>query len=97
MQKLVTRTASFEPSTFNKEKNTLQVVFSTGAEVAPYDLEGQYIERLSLEPSAVDLSELIGGPVLDNHDRFTGARAILGIVETAAVDGERGVAIQSTP
>ncbi|MEZ5398615.1 MAG: HK97 family phage prohead protease [Bryobacteraceae bacterium] len=50
------------------------------------------MERLSLEPGAVNLAELIGGPVLDAHDRFSGVRAILGVVETAAVNGTRGVA-----
>jgi hypothetical protein len=81
-----------EPSTFNADKRTVQVVFSTGADVTRSDLEGQYIERLSLEPAAVDLSQLIGGPVLDNHDRFSSVRAVLGVVTDAAVDGTRGVA-----
>ncbi len=92
MNNLLTRAATFEPSTFDKNKRTVQVVFSTGADVTRSDFEGPYVERLSLEPGAVDLSQLIGGPVLDNHDRFSGVRAILGVVETAAVDGQRGVA-----
>jgi phage head maturation protease len=89
---ILTRTAAFEPSSFDTEQRTVQVVFSTGADVERSDFEGPYIERLSMDPSAVDLSQLIGGPVLDNHDRFSGVRAILGVVETAAVDGKRGVA-----
>ncbi len=89
---LLTRAATFEPSTFNKDKRTVGVVFSTGADVMRSDFEGPYVERLSMESAAVDLSQLIGGPVLDNHDRFSGVRAILGVVETAAVDGQRGVA-----
>ena len=56
------------------------------------DWEGPYVERLSMEPAAVDLSQFKGGPVLDNHDRFSGVRSILGIVEDASVDGKRGVA-----
>jgi hypothetical protein len=86
------RTAAFEPSTYNPERRTVQVVFSTGADVMRSDFEGPYIERLSLEPGAVDLSQLIGGPVLDNHDRFTSVRAVLGVVTDASVDGKRGVA-----
>ena len=70
----------------------MQVIFSTGADVVRNDFEGAYIERLDLSPDAVDLSRLRGAPVLDNHDRFGGVSAILGVVETAAVDGKRGVA-----
>lgn len=89
---ILTRAALFEPSTFDEKKRTVQVVFSTGADVMRADYEGAYIERLSMDPGAVDLSKLIGGPVLDNHDRFSGVRSILGVVETASVDGTRGVA-----
>jgi len=89
---LITRAATFEPSTFNNDKRSVQVVFTTGADVQRNDFEGPYIERLSMEPTAVDLSQLIGGPLLDNHDRFTSVRAVLGVVTDAAVDGKRGVA-----
>jgi len=89
---LLSRAAAFQPSSYNPDRRTVDVVFSTGADVQRADFEGQYIERLSMERDAVDLSELIGGPVLDNHDRFSGVRAILGVVETATVDGKRGVA-----
>ncbi|MFN7918914.1 MAG: HK97 family phage prohead protease [Bryobacteraceae bacterium] len=57
-----------------------------------FDFEGAYLERLDMSPEAVDLSQLRGAPVLDNHDRFGGVSAILGVVESAAVDGKRGVA-----
>jgi len=89
---ILTRTAAFEPSTYNPEQRTVQVVFSTGADVERSDFEGPYIERLSMDPSAVDLSQLIGGPVLDNHDRFSSVRAVLGVVTEASVDGKRGEA-----
>ncbi len=89
---VLTRAAAFEPSTYNPERRTVQVVFSTGADVMRSDFEGPYIERLSMAPAAVDLSQLIGGPVLDNHDRFSSVRAVLGVVTDASVDGKRGVA-----
>ena len=89
---VLTRAAAFEPATYDPEKRTVQVVFSTGADVMRSDFEGPYIERLSMDPSAVDLSHLIGGPVLDNHDRFSSVRSVLGVVTDASVDGQRGVA-----
>lgn len=92
MSDVLLRAATFEPTTYNPEKRTVQVIFSTGADVQRSDFEGPYIERLSMEPAAVDLSQLIGGPVLDNHDRFASVRAVLGVVETATVDGQRGLA-----
>jgi phage head maturation protease len=90
---LLTRRATFEPTTFDASTNTIRVVFSAGADVARRDLGGEYIERLSLAPEAVDLSLLRGAPVLNNHDRYSGVEAILGVVEDASVDGQRGEAV----
>jgi phage major head subunit gpT-like protein/phage head maturation protease len=91
MEELVTRTATLEPATFDPERRTVEVVFATTAPVRRFDLEGPYQERLDLSPGAVDLSQLIGGPVLNSHDRMD-VNSILGVVESAQVDGERGVA-----
>ncbi|MBI4906600.1 MAG: peptidase U35 [Acidobacteria bacterium] len=88
---VLTRGATFEPSTFNAESNTVSVVFSTGAETTRWDGQGQFIERLDMTPAAVDLTRLNGGPVLANHDRFS-VDSVLGIVETSTVDGTRGTA-----
>jgi len=90
---LFTRSAAFEPTSFDAEHNTVRVVFSTGAEVKRRDLAGEYLERLSLDPAAVDLSLLRGAPVLNNHDHYSGVEAILGVVEDAVVDGSRGEAV----
>jgi len=92
-QDLFIRSGTFEASTFDAERNTVHVVFSTGADVKRRDIEGEYLERLSLEPEAVDLSLLRGAPVLNNHDRYSGVEAILGVVENAQVDGKRGEAV----
>ena len=90
---LLTRSATFEPETFDAERNTVRVIFSTGADVKRRDLSGEYLERLSLDPAAVDLTFLRGAPVLNNHDHYSGVEAILGVVEDASVDGSRGEAL----
>ncbi len=91
MNDILTRAATFAPATFNAADNTVDVVFSTGAGVLRFDAEGQYLEMLDMSPGAVDLSQLIGGPVLDSHNRG-GVNAVLGVVESAATDGARGLA-----
>jgi hypothetical protein len=68
-------------------------VFSSGAEVIRRDLSGEFVERLSLAPESVDLSLLRGAPVLNNHNRYSGVESILGVVEDASVDGQRGEAV----
>jgi len=88
---LLHRSAAFQPQSFNPETRTVSVIFSSGAPVRRLDFDGPYEERLDLAPEAVDLSELIGGPVLNSHDRFD-VNSILGVVETAQVDGQRGTA-----
>lgn len=55
-------------------------------------MAGQYIERLSLAPEAVDLSRLQGASVLDAH-RQSAVRDVLGSVQSATVDGQRGTAL----
>lgn len=91
MNELITRSAALEPSTFDAEKRTVSVVFASNAPVRRVDLDGAYEERLDMTPAAVDLSELIGGPVLNSHNR-SDVNAVLGVVASAQVDGERGAA-----
>ncbi len=89
---LLTRRATLAPATADPETRTVEVVWSTGAPVRRRDMAGQYIERLSLAPEAVDLSRLEGASVLDAH-RQTAVRDVLGSVRSAAVDGKRGTAL----
>jgi len=88
----LTRRATLAPATADPEARTVEVVWSTGAPVRRRDMAGQYIERLSLAPEAVDLSRLEGASVLDAH-RQTAVRDVLGSVRSAAVDGKRGTAL----
>ncbi|MFN3313256.1 MAG: prohead protease/major capsid protein fusion protein [Hyphomonas sp.] len=89
---LLTRRASLKPQTVNVVERNVEVVWSTGAPVRRRDMAGHYIERLSLDPQAVDLSRLEGASVLDAH-RQTAVRDVLGSVRSAAVDGKRGTAL----
>jgi phage major head subunit gpT-like protein/phage head maturation protease len=91
MNELNIRSAALEPSTFDAENRTVSVVFASNAPVRRMDLDGAYEERLEMTQAAVDLTELIGGPVLNSHNR-SDVNAVLGVVEAAVVDGERGTA-----
>ncbi|WP_345784595.1 prohead protease/major capsid protein fusion protein [Ruixingdingia sedimenti] len=89
---MLTRRATLAPASADPEARTVEVVWSTGAPVRRRDMAGQYIERLSLAPEAVDLTRLEGASVLDAH-RQTAVRDVLGSVRSAAVDGKRGTAL----
>ncbi|MBK5927229.1 prohead protease/major capsid protein fusion protein [Rhodobaculum claviforme] len=89
---LLTRRATLTPATADPEARTVEVIWSTGAPVRRRDMAGPYIERLSLDPQAVDLSRLESASVLDAH-RQTAVRDVLGSVRSAAVDGKRGTAV----
>jgi phage head maturation protease len=89
---LLTRRANLAPASADRDARTVEVIWSTGAPVRRRDMAGQYIERLSLAPEAVDLSRLQGASVLDAH-RQSAVRDVLGNVQSAAVDGQRGTAM----
>lgn len=89
---LLTRRADLAPATADRDARTVEVIWSTGAPVRRRDMAGEYIERLSLDPEAVDLSRLEGASVLDAH-RQSAVRDVLGSVRKAAVDGRRGTAL----
>jgi phage head maturation protease len=90
--RLLTRRADLAPTSADRNARTVEVVWSTGAPVRRRDMAGQYVERLSLAPEAVDLSRLQGASVLDAH-RQSAVRDVLGSVQSASVDGQRGTAL----
>ncbi len=80
-----TRSAAFVPATFDTEKRTMEVVWSTGAPVVRSDwwTGKRYIETLSLDPAHVDLSRMNGGaPVLLDH-RMWDSDAVIGVIDKA--------------
>jgi HK97 family phage prohead protease len=72
------------------ESDTIEVVWSTGAEVRRYDWweDRDVLEELDL--SGADLSRLnAGAPVLDSHNMYQLAN-VIGVVERAWVEGNEG-------
>lgn len=86
--------ASFVPKTLDKEKRTIDVVFATDTPCRMFSWEdGAIDEILSFDPGHVRLDRLNGGaPVLDNHSRYEGTSAVLGVVENARVEDGKGIA-----
>lgn len=79
---------AIEPNSYDAATRTVTAVISTGAAVARYDFQGEFDEALAINAEAVDLSRIIGGPVLNNHARYA-AGDVLGVVTECWVDGKR--------
>lgn len=82
--------ARLVPATIDREKRTVELVWTTGARVRRMSFwtDEQYDEELSLEDSHVDLSRLNeGAPFLDTH-RQRELSAVIGVVERAWLEGK---------
>jgi hypothetical protein len=77
----------------NDDTRTVDLTFSTGADVVRYDWmhRQRYIERLSMDPKAIRFDRLnAGAPLLDSHSAYSLANQI-GVVEPAPeADGKQG-------
>lgn len=92
---MAVRAASVQPSTFDAGARTVEVVFTTGADVQRTDWwSGEtFVERLAVSAEAVDLSRLnAGAPVLDSHQSW-GLSSVIGVVERAWIAGKEGRAL----
>ena len=92
---LHSRAATFTPSTWDPEARTVELIFTTGADVERRDWwTGQrFIERLDVTPDAVDLSRLnAGGPLLNAHQSWDLGTQI-GVVERAWIANGEGRAL----
>lgn len=83
------RRAEIAPKSINDKERTVEVIWTTGADVARRDYDGAFIERLSLDPKHVDLSRLNGAQVLNTHQQSDLGK-VLGVVLDATVDGKEG-------
>lgn len=86
--------ADVVPSSLNAEKRTVEVVWTTGEKV----LRGgwftdPYFEELSLDPKHVRMSRLTSGnaPLLNSHRSYD-INDVIGVVESAKLEGKSGTA-----
>jgi hypothetical protein len=84
----------FEPSTINVEERTVELVWTTGAQVKRASWSrGDYIEELSLQPGAVRLDRLnAGAPLLNSHSSYD-LRDQIGVVLRGWLTGSEGRAL----
>jgi hypothetical protein len=82
--------ASFDLTTVNVEKRTVDLVWTTGARVLRGYFE-PYFEELSLDPKHVRMGRMQSGraPVLNSH-RSDDIKDILGVVENATLGKKEG-------
>lgn len=86
------RAAQVAPGTVDEKARTVEVVWTTGAKVQRMDWWSgtRYLEELSLDKKHVRLDRLNGGaPVLNAHNA-SDLSQVIGVVESASVDGKEG-------
>lgn len=85
--------ASFEPSTVDKDKRTVEVTWTTGARVMR-GFWSNYWEELSLDPKHVRMGRLESGgaPFLAVHRGYD-LDDVIGVVESAKLEKGRGTAV----
>jgi hypothetical protein len=90
---MLSQRASFEPSTVNLDKRTVQVTWTTGARVLRYGWDGPYFEELSLDPKSVRMGRLQSGaaPLLNAHSSYD-LDDVIGVVEDARLEKGKGTA-----
>lgn len=88
-----TRIARVLPDSVNVDTREVDVVWTTGAQVRRYDwYDGDYLEELSLDPGACDLTRLnSGAPLLDSHESDELDSVLGNVVDgTAVISGGEG-------
>jgi hypothetical protein len=86
--------AAVAPNSWNADSRTVDVVFTTGADVTRRDFwtGERWVERLEVSAEAIDLTRLnSGAPLLDTHSSYA-LGDVVGVVERAWVDGGKGYA-----
>lgn len=86
-----------EIRSFDEESNTAEMIFTTAAKVRRFDFfDGPFMEELSMDEEHVRMERVDKGavPFLRDHGRGWGPNIddVLGKVEEATFDGERGIA-----
>ena len=86
--------AAFVPSTFNEDDNSIQIVWTTGAEGERCEWDGEvYLESLRVDEASIRMGRLnAGAPVLDAHQSHE-LRKQIGVVSSAWIEDGEGHAI----
>lgn len=80
----------FAPETANNDARTVDVVWTTGAQVRRSGYPTDYIEELSLAPGAIRLDRLnAGAPLLNSHENSS-VSAVIGVIERAWIESGEG-------
>lgn len=81
-----TRVAMVRAASVDEEARTVELVWSTGAQVRRFSWsEGEFLEELSLDPKHVRMGRLENGAPLLNSHRSWGLDSVLGVVESAEI------------
>lgn len=86
--------AAFQPTSWNAEQRTIDVIWTTGADVTRSDwfTGARWVERLDVSAEAIDLSRMsAGAPVLNTHSSYE-LGDVVGVVERAWIEGGKGMA-----
>lgn len=89
------RSANLRAASYDEAANTVDIVWTTGADVLRSDyFDGTYVERLTVDPASVRLDRLnAGAPLLDTHNAYQLAAIIGSVVPgTARIEGGKGLA-----
>lgn len=86
--------AKIRSASFDKDANTVDVIWSTGSDVLREDWDGPYTERLLMGPENVRLGRLNNGaPLLNSHQSDDLSSVIGSVVPgTARIEGNKGLA-----
>ena len=91
-----TRAVEVRAGSFDEAANTIEIVWTTGAEVRRYDYRSStpYVEVLDLSPGAVRLDRLnAGAPFLNTHSSYDLSQVLGSVVPgSAKIEGARGLA-----
>lgn len=85
-------TGAVGPSTVNADERTVDVIWTTGADVTRTDwMTGErYVERLLVDESAVNMGRMQSGAPLLNAHWSVALRDVIGVVTRAWIDGGQG-------
>lgn len=88
------RAFDFTPSSIDKKARTVELIASTGAGVPRHDMEGAFLELLTISKGAIDLTRADGMPLLDSHQQ-DGLDKVLGVVASHRIaDGNLYVTVR---